>query len=215
MRKLRTAFVAGAAVIAAAGVVGAAAAASNFRVLTVRLPDGALEQIRYLGDQPPEVSVGQAPLPLVSPAFGLIGPDPVFADLDRISADMDRSAAAMLDEARRMEAHAFAESRPAAQRRFRQCAARRARLFRGFDPVGRSCLHPQRPVFLVVGRQDAARRDSNFGRLRTRSWPLRFFAASAIRGAYPKPASDRGQRPARRNEKSRSATKSVADGKRL
>jgi hypothetical protein len=108
VRKLRTAFVAGAAVIAAAGFVSAAAAASNFHVLTVRLPDGSLEQIRYLGDQPPEVSVGHAPLPLVSPAFGLIGPDPVFADLDRISADMDRSAAAMLDEARRMEAHAFA-----------------------------------------------------------------------------------------------------------
>jgi hypothetical protein len=108
VRKLRTAFVAGAAVIAAAGFVSAAAAASSFHVLTVRLPDGSLEQIRYLGDQPPEVSLGQASLPLVSPAFGLIGPDPVFADLDRISADMDRSAAAMLDEARRMEAHAFA-----------------------------------------------------------------------------------------------------------
>jgi len=108
VRTLRTALVAGAAVIAAAGFVGAAAAASNFHVLTVRLPDGSLEQIRYLGDQPPEVSLGQAPLPLVSPAFGLIGPDPVFADLDRISADMDRSAAAMLQEARRMEAHAFA-----------------------------------------------------------------------------------------------------------
>lgn len=112
MRTLRTAFVAAAAVIAAAGFVGAAAAASNFHVLTVRLPDGSLEQIRYLGDQPPEVSLGQAPLPLASSVFGLIGPDPVFADLDRISADMDRRAAAMLEEARRLETHAFAGSEP-------------------------------------------------------------------------------------------------------
>jgi len=112
VRMLRTALVAGAAVIAAAGFVGAAAAASNFHVLTVRLPDGSLEQIRYLGDQPPEVSLGGAPLPLASPAVSLFGPDAVFADLDRISADMDRRAAAMLKEARRMEADALASPDP-------------------------------------------------------------------------------------------------------
>jgi hypothetical protein len=112
VRTLRMAFLAGAAAIAASGFVGAATADSNPHILTVRLPDGSVEHIRYVGDQPPEVSLDQETGPLASPASDLFGADAVFADLDRMSADMDRRAAAMLEEARRMEAHAFAGSDP-------------------------------------------------------------------------------------------------------
>lgn len=111
MRTFRMAFLAGLAA-AAAGIVGGAAAASNSHVLTVRLPDGSVEQIRYVGERPPEVSLDRETGPLASPVTELLGSDALFADLDRISADMDRRAAAMFEEARRMEAHAFAGSEP-------------------------------------------------------------------------------------------------------
>ena len=61
---------------------------------------------------PPKSAWTRETGPLASPVTELLGSDALFADLDRISADMDRKAAAMFEEARRMEAHAFARSEP-------------------------------------------------------------------------------------------------------
>ena len=55
MQKLRTLALIGAAVLAAAGLAGASAGElARTHILTVRLPDGSIEQIRYLGDRPPD-----------------------------------------------------------------------------------------------------------------------------------------------------------------
>jgi hypothetical protein len=53
MRLVRKAILAGAAAIALAGTAGLAAAEiKNAHVLDVRLPDGSLAQIQYVGDTP-------------------------------------------------------------------------------------------------------------------------------------------------------------------
>ena len=97
MRPLRKAILAGAAAIALVGVAGwAAAEIKNAHVVDVRLPDGSLAHIRYVGDTPPTVSFVPAPMALsiLSPAS-----DPPFAALEQISQAMDRRAEAMLREA--------------------------------------------------------------------------------------------------------------------
>jgi hypothetical protein len=102
MRSFRSVFLAGAAVIALAGFAGfAAAAIRNAHVLTVRLPGGSVEQIRYTGDTPPQVSLepGSAPSPAAWPVADPFGFDSPFAAVDRISAEMDRQAEAMLNQA--------------------------------------------------------------------------------------------------------------------
>ncbi|HEV2336924.1 MAG TPA: hypothetical protein VGS13_15575 [Stellaceae bacterium] len=103
MRNLRTLLLAGVAA-SAIGFSGAVLAQSaNTHVLTVRLPDGGLAQIRYTGDVPPHIAfsnVASVPMP------ALFGPDSPFAALDRISAEMDREAAAMFAQADALAAQA-------------------------------------------------------------------------------------------------------------
>jgi hypothetical protein len=73
--------------------------------MTVRLPDGSLEQIRYSGNQPPQVVFPrrhEQELPTLS-AFDAFDADSPFADLDRISAAMDRETSAMLAQADALE----------------------------------------------------------------------------------------------------------------
>lgn len=103
MRTSRTAVFAATAVIAIAGLPGLAAAEiKDAHVLALRLPDGSIERIRYVGDSAPQVSVTSAPaFAAVSPAAGPFGPASPFADLQRISAALDRQAAAMLRETNR------------------------------------------------------------------------------------------------------------------
>ena len=100
---LRTAALLGAAVLAAAGLAGASAAEpARTHVLTVRLPDGSIEQIRYLGDQ---IRFDQAPL--FSPGFEAVGEDSPFVALARMSAEMDREAQAMWNETARLQNSVF------------------------------------------------------------------------------------------------------------
>lgn len=99
MRSVRKAILAGAAAIALIGVAGwATAEIQNDHVLDVRLPDGSLAHIRYVGDTPPTVSFSPPPIALsiLSPAPDALGPSSPFAALDRISQAMDRQADAML-----------------------------------------------------------------------------------------------------------------------
>src|SRR6516225_6638787 len=96
MRVFRTALVAGAAVIAVAGISGVAAARDlKTHVMTVQLPGGGVAEIRYTGDLPPQVVLSPAPT-----ALGAVcGPASPFATRDRISAAMDREAASLMRQA--------------------------------------------------------------------------------------------------------------------
>lgn len=111
MQTIRTALLAGAATVLLCGAFNMAAAQSRTHVLTVRLPGGAVEQIRYSGDAPPEVVVAPDAAP-----FGYSWPvaffDPApFAALDRISAEMDQQMAAMLRNANALAAQSMSDPR--------------------------------------------------------------------------------------------------------
>lgn len=90
MRNNRLALLTGAAAIILAGYAGIALAGSpETHVLTLRLPDGQMEQVRYEGNVPPTVILAPDKMAASSePA------DP-FAMLEQISARMDRQAEAL------------------------------------------------------------------------------------------------------------------------
>ena len=99
MQKVRTAALIGAVVLGAAGLASAGAGElAKTHTLNVRLPDGSVEQLRYVGDRPPQISFRQAPDPFFSPGFDPVDLDSPFVALDRMSAEMDREAQAILDE---------------------------------------------------------------------------------------------------------------------
>jgi hypothetical protein len=98
MRSLTTLLLAGIGSLAFASAVSA----QTVHHMTVRLPDGAIEQIEYTGNVPPRVEI----VPVTTLDSGL-GPfwgsaDPVFAQFQQISAAMDREADAMLQQAAAM-----------------------------------------------------------------------------------------------------------------
>jgi hypothetical protein len=100
MQTTRIALLAGVAAMALAGLTGIAEAGSpETHVLTVRLPDGQVAQVRYMGDVPPTVVL----TPAARPAFAA-PPDPFapvpfasvpFAMFEQINAALDRQEAAM------------------------------------------------------------------------------------------------------------------------
>jgi hypothetical protein len=93
MNTIRKFLVAGAAVVGLAGLAGSALArGADTHVMTVQLPGGGVEQIRYSGDVAPEVVFG----PPVD--IGYWAWDDPFADLARISAEMDRAMSGMFRE---------------------------------------------------------------------------------------------------------------------
>jgi len=109
MRTKHTALRAGMAAIALLGFAGMAAAQTSQtpqiaqdHVLTIALPGGGIEQIRYAGGVAPQIYVSAAPAPTALPAmFGVGSP---FAALDSISAAMDRQAARLFQEAAALSA---------------------------------------------------------------------------------------------------------------
>nr|WP_294529403.1 hypothetical protein [uncultured Rhodopila sp.] len=93
MQLSRTVLLAGVAALGQAGVASLAEAqTSTTHVMTVQLPNGAIEQIRYSGDVPPQIV-------LVPDAASFESP---FAALEQMSALMNRQAEAMLRSARAM-----------------------------------------------------------------------------------------------------------------
>jgi hypothetical protein len=93
MRITRIACLTGVAAAVLAGYASLAQALTpqiQTHVLTLRLPDGRIEQVRYVGDVPPTVTPGSDP---VAASFE---PMSAFAMMDRISAAMDRQAEALL-----------------------------------------------------------------------------------------------------------------------
>jgi len=91
---MRTPLLTGTAALVLVGLAGMAlaqtpASPQGTHVLTVRLPNGQVEQVRYTGDVPPTVTLA----PDVAPTG--YAPGSPFAMLERMSADMDRQAAAL------------------------------------------------------------------------------------------------------------------------
>ena len=166
MQKLRTLALIGAAVLAAAGLAGASAGElARTHILTVRLPDGSIEQIRYLGDPAPARSA-LARRRCFSPGFEAVGMDSPFAALDRMSAEMDREAQAILNETARLQTSAFGFPDAFAAGRFGQARAGRAQRLRRLDPFRRPHVLPQRRGFRFARRRPAKDRDADVGRLR-------------------------------------------------
>jgi hypothetical protein len=93
---VKTILVGAAAMLAAGAITPARAGDSTTHILTIALPDGAVEHIRYRGDVPPTVVMAPAPFTVAAPFFG---PDPAFAALQRMSAALDAQAAVMLQQA--------------------------------------------------------------------------------------------------------------------
>ena len=92
--------------VALAGVTAVAAAEHQpVHVMTVDLPGGGVEQIRYTGDVAPRVLVQDEAVPLAAASFfdTAFGPDSPFSELDRISAEMERQAAVMMRQAALMQ----------------------------------------------------------------------------------------------------------------
>ncbi len=101
MRVVRTALMAGVAAVAVAGFSGWAHAQSpQVHVMTVQLPGGGVDVIRYTGDVPPQVVLANGPAAVAeaAPLPSLFGPDSPFAELQRISAAMDRQAATLMQQ---------------------------------------------------------------------------------------------------------------------
>ena len=77
MRVFRTALLAGAAAIAAAGLSGVAAARDlSTHVMNVQVPGGGVAEICYTGDVPPQVVFSRAPTALdtFTPFGAFFGP---------------------------------------------------------------------------------------------------------------------------------------------
>lgn len=94
MRKLRTALLAGAGAMLAAG---AAVAAEKYHVMDVALPDGSLARVHYQGEVAPQLVLVGAPVQVVRVA------DP-FAEMDRIAAAMAIRHQQMMQQVARMQA---------------------------------------------------------------------------------------------------------------
>jgi hypothetical protein len=97
-RTLRTAALAGAALVLAGGA--AMAASATLHKMNVSLPDGTVAQIEYAGDVAPHVT-----LQPVSEDAAMQGDD-AFADFDRLSAMMDRQEQAMMQQVAAIQAAA-------------------------------------------------------------------------------------------------------------
>jgi hypothetical protein len=101
----RTALEAGIAALAAIGFCGIAAAQSpQTHVMTIALPGGGVEQIRFAGPVAPQIYVSAVPAPIVSALPVAFGGSSPFAELERISAAMDRQADQMFREAAALSA---------------------------------------------------------------------------------------------------------------
>lgn len=108
MRAIKPILIASVTLAALTGAAALAASGPQAHVLIVRLPNGAVEQIRYFGDTPPKVVLSRAPMAVeaLGPA-AMFGPNSPFAEMDRMSAAMDRQMAAMMAQAHAMQANAL------------------------------------------------------------------------------------------------------------
>jgi hypothetical protein len=105
MRPILTTILAASAALGGACVTPALAQDGQPHVMLVRLPDGSVRQIQYMGDVPPRVVFVPAPM-AGAPLFAADGPDSPFAAMQRMSAIMDRQAEMMMRQVAAMQAAA-------------------------------------------------------------------------------------------------------------
>ena len=98
MRLISKLALAGFGLVALAG--GAAAAEQAMHTMNVKLADGSVAHIRYVGDTPPQVSVERVAVPVVP--IALADPLASWVAFDRVFADMDRQMAAAMQQAQAM-----------------------------------------------------------------------------------------------------------------
>jgi hypothetical protein len=106
MRTARFALLAGTAILGLAGLTHLAdAQPPSDHILTIQLPNGQVEQLRYAGDVPPRI--------VMLPGSAETVADPVmgnpFAALEQISAAMDAQMAALMHQAQAMAAQPMPE----------------------------------------------------------------------------------------------------------
>jgi hypothetical protein len=103
MRLMKPSLLVGAAVLGLSAVaLPAIGKEPATHEITIQLPGGGAETIRYAGDVAPKVTFVQAPFAVAWPAPVAFGFGPSFAALDRIAADMDRQVDAFWRQARTM-----------------------------------------------------------------------------------------------------------------
>ncbi|HKT20210.1 MAG TPA: hypothetical protein VJR47_19305 [Stellaceae bacterium] len=93
------------------GLAGSALA----NTLTIQLPSGATETIRYAGNVAPQISIrpAQAAEAFDEAPLGVFAPDPIFAAMERQSAAMARETAALINVADALASQSFARLGPA------------------------------------------------------------------------------------------------------
>lgn len=105
MRLITTSLLVGAAVLAlGAFALPASGKDPAFHEITVHemtipLPGGGTETIRYTDDVAPKVRFSQAPVDVVWPATAAFGFEPSFAAMDQIATDLDRQMDALWHQA--------------------------------------------------------------------------------------------------------------------
>lgn len=103
MRLIHASLLVGAAVLGlGAFALPAASKDPATHEITLQLPGGGTETIRYTGDVAPKVTFAQAPFGVAWLAPVAFGFEPSFAAFDRIAADMDRQMDAFWRQARTM-----------------------------------------------------------------------------------------------------------------
>jgi hypothetical protein len=86
----------GAAAVIAIGVTGVAAAGlANSHSMNLRLPDGAIAQIRYAGETPPEVRIQPVEFAVPAAYAEPFAEWPPFAQMQRMEAQMQRELVAL------------------------------------------------------------------------------------------------------------------------
>lgn len=113
MRSIPKILIGGVAAVTLAGLAGLAGARiMTAHVMDVRLPDGSVTRIHYVGDTPPTVRFvpAQMAAPMLSLASDPFGPNAPFLALERMSEAMDQQAAAMFQAANAAAAPALAGS---------------------------------------------------------------------------------------------------------
>jgi hypothetical protein len=103
MRLMTSSLLVGAAVLGLSAIaLPASGKEPATHQMTIQLPDGGTETIRYTGEVAPKVTFVQAPLAAAWAAPVAFGFFPSFAALDRIAADMDRQMDAFWRQAQTM-----------------------------------------------------------------------------------------------------------------
>lgn len=103
MRLIHASLLVGAAVLGlGAFALPAASKDPATHEITLQLPGGSTETIRYTGDVAPKVTFAEAPLGVTWAAPMSFGFEPSFAAFDRIAADMDRQMDAFWRQAQTM-----------------------------------------------------------------------------------------------------------------